>query len=48
MTLHTHGSIDKKTSFSHIAINSFPRKNKESKTIWYDSDFKEKVTKILK
>ena len=48
MTLHTHGSIDKKTSFSHIAINSFPRKNKEPKTIWYDSDFKEKVTKILK
>ena len=46
-TLHIHGSTDKKNSFSHIAINSFPKKNKEPKTIWYESDFKNKVTNIL-
>ena len=45
--LHTHGSNDKKNNFSHIAINSFPKKNKEPKTIWYESDFKHKVTNIL-
>ena len=48
MKLHTHGSTNKKTNFSHIAINSFPRKNKEPKTIWYDLDFKHSVTRILK
>ena len=48
MKLHTHGSTNKKTNFSHVAINSFPRKNKEPKTIWYDSDFKHNVTRILK
>ena len=45
---HTHGSINKKINFSHIAINSFPKKNKEPKTIWYESDFKRNVTKVLK
>ena len=48
MKFHTHGSTNKKINFSHIAINSFPRKNKEPKTIWYESDFKRNVTKMLK
>tara|TARA_B110000014_G_C20117318_1_gene590523 strand:+ start:1080 stop:1541 length:462 start_codon:yes stop_codon:yes gene_type:complete len=47
MKLHTHGSTDKNTSFSHIAINSFPEKNREPKTIWYESDFKSKVSSVL-
>jgi len=46
-TLHTHGSIDKKKTFSHIAINILPRKNVEYKTVWYESDFKSKVSKII-
>jgi len=45
--LHTHGSIDKKKVFSHIAINAKPSINKEVKTTWYESDFKTKVTKII-
>ncbi len=44
--LHTHGSI-RKSDFSHIAINSFPSKNTEPKTVWYESDFKSSVSKIL-
>ncbi len=46
-TLHTHGSINKKKIFSHIAINILPRKNAEYKTVWYESDFKSKVSKII-
>jgi len=46
-TLHTHGSTDKKKTFSHIAINILPRKNAVYKTIWYESDFKAKVSKIV-
>ena len=46
-TLHTHGSINKNEDFSHIAINSFPKKNLEPKTIWYESDFKTNVTNRL-
>ena len=46
-TLHTHGSVDKKKKFSHIAINILPRKKAEYKTVWYESDFKEKVSKII-
>jgi quercetin dioxygenase-like cupin family protein len=46
-TLHTHGSIDKNKEFSHIAINILPKKNSIYKTIWYESDFKNKVTKII-
>ncbi len=46
-TLHTHGSINKKQAFSHIAINILPRKNAEYKTVWYESDFKSKVSKII-
>ena len=45
--LHTHGSIDKKKSFSHIAINILARKNKPYKTTWYESDFKTKATDII-
>ena len=46
-TLHTHGSIDVKKEFSHIAINILPKKNSTYKTTWYESDFKNKVTKII-
>lgn len=45
--LHTHGSIDNKQVFSHIAINANASINKAAKTTWYESDFKTKVTKIL-
>lgn len=45
--LHTHGSIDKKKEFSHIAINILPRKNAEYKTVWYELDFKSQVTKMI-
>ena len=46
-TLHTHGSINKKKEFSHIAINILPRKNAEFKTVWYESNFKSKISKII-
>ncbi|AFS83006.1 cupin domain-containing protein [Candidatus Nitrosopumilus sediminis] len=46
-TLHTHGSIDKKKEFSHIAINILPKKKSTYKTEWYESDFKTKVSKII-
>lgn len=46
-TLHTHGSINKKKIFSHIAINILPKKNSEYKTTWYESDFKSRVTQIV-
>ena len=46
-TLHTHGSIEKKTTFAHIAINILSRKNAPYKTTWYDSDFKSKVLQII-
>ena len=45
--LHTHGSINKKEDFAHVAINSFPKKNTEPKTAWFESDFKSKVTEKL-
>ena len=45
--LHTHGSIDAKKEFSHIAINILPKKNSEYKTIWYESDFKTNATNII-
>ena len=47
-TLHTHGSIDKKKLFSHIAINILPKRNSEYKTTWYESDFRSNVTTIIK
>ena len=45
--LHTHGSSDKKKVFTHIAINSYPAKNREPKTVWLESDFRKNVTGIL-
>ncbi|MFQ5497906.1 MAG: cupin domain-containing protein [Nitrosopumilus sp.] len=45
--LHTHGSIDKRKEFAHIAINILSRKNAQYKTTWYESDFKSKVTDII-
>ena len=45
--LHTHGSVDKKKTFSHIAINILPKKNALYKTTWYESDFKSKVSEII-
>ena len=45
--LHTHGSVDKKVIFSHIAINILPRKNSLYNTTWYESDFKSNVSKIV-
>ena len=47
-TLHTHGTVTKKTDFAHIAINSFPKNNVEPKTFWYESDFQKNVIKRLK
>lgn len=46
-TLHTHGSIDKKKTFSHIAINILSKKNSSYNTTWYESDFGFKVSKII-
>ena len=45
--LHTHGSINKRKQFSHIAINILPTKNSIYKTDWYESDFKSEVTEII-
>ncbi|NND87512.1 MAG: cupin [Nitrosopumilus sp.] len=45
--LHTHGSVDKKKTFSHIAINILPKKSRDYKTTWYESDFKTRVTDII-
>jgi len=42
--LHTHGSINKKKTFSHIAINILPSKKSNYTTYWYESDFKSTVT----
>ena len=46
--IHIHGSSDKRQDFSHIAINPFPTKNQEPKTTWFESDFKSKVSEILR
>ena len=46
-TLHTHGSVNKKKEFAHIAINILPRKNALYKTVWYESDFKNKVSDVI-
>ena len=44
-TLHWHGAIKAK-NLVHIAFNIFTEKAKESKTIWYDSDFVSYAKKI--
>ena len=41
--LHTHGSISKKSVFSHLAVN-FYSKNRKPVTIWYESDLRSNVT----
>lgn len=46
--LHVHGSIGKKTVFSHIALNSYPTKNREPKTMWFESDFESEITSIIR
>lgn len=46
-TLHTHGSVDKKKEFAHIAINILAKKNTPYKTTWYESDFKTNVSEII-
>ncbi|EIJ65935.1 cupin domain protein [Candidatus Nitrosopumilus salaria BD31] len=46
-TLHTHGSVDKKKEFAHIAINILAKKNMPYKTTWYESDFKTNVSEII-
>ena len=48
--LHTHGSVDKKRTFSHVAINVLPGRrggNASYKTIWYESDFERSVSAII-
>jgi quercetin dioxygenase-like cupin family protein len=47
-TLHTHGSINKKRLFSHIAFNIMAPKKREYKTTWFESNFKDVVTNIIK
>ena len=44
-TLHWHGAMKRK-NLVHIAFNIFTEKAKESKTIWYDSDFMSYAKKI--
>jgi len=46
-TLHTHGSVNQKEIFSHIAINILPKKNSEYQTFWYESDFKSNVSELI-
>ena len=41
--LHTHGSIRKKSVFSHLAVNFYSRNNKKPKTVWYESDLRSNV-----
>ncbi len=43
--LHWHGALYQ-NNFAHIAFNAFTRKGKESKTIWYDSDFVSYATRM--
>lgn len=45
--LHTHGSVDKNSAFSHIAINVLPRKNSPYATVWYESDFRRAVYGVV-
>ena len=45
--LHTHGSVDKASVFSHIAINVLPRKNSPYATVWYESDFRRAVYGVV-
>lgn len=44
-TLHTHGSINPRQTFSHIAINILS--GPEYKTTWYESNFKSMASTII-
>jgi quercetin dioxygenase-like cupin family protein len=46
-TLHTHGSVSKKQTFSHIAINITPKKGAKYQTTWYNSDFARRAAGIV-
>lgn len=35
-TLHTHGSVDPREGFSHVAINILPGEGEEYRTVWYE------------
>jgi quercetin dioxygenase-like cupin family protein len=43
-TLHTHGSIKNNQTFSHIALNFYPKKCIKPQTIWFESDLRTIVT----
>ena len=43
--IHWHGAVEK-NDFSHIAINAKLPRNKEAKTVWYESDF-ETFAKVI-
>jgi len=45
-TLHWHGAL-KESNFSHIAFNSFTKRGKEARTVWYESDLISYGTKIV-
>lgn len=45
-TLHTHGSISKKT-FSHIAINVISKGSKKYDTDWFESDLAKLATGLV-
>ena len=43
-TLHTHGSIKNNQTFSHIALNFYPKKSIKPQTVWFESDLRSAVT----
>ncbi len=43
--LHWHGALKGK-NFGHIAFNGFTSKGKESRTLWYNSNFKSLAERI--
>ena len=42
--LHTHGSIKNNQTFSHIALNFYPKKSIKPQTVWFESDLRSVVT----
>jgi len=42
--LHTHGAVKKSQTFSHIALNFYPKKSIKPRTIWFNSDLRSNVT----
>jgi quercetin dioxygenase-like cupin family protein len=45
-TLHTHGSVNKRQLFSHIAFNIIS--GKKYNTTWYESDFQKFASHIIR